>query len=80
MKYELDDVMTTEEAGMRWGKTADSIKQVCMGRVKNGFHAHEFKKSGKMWIVTRQGMERLYGPEKEVKFTTTFTTSAKNKL
>ena len=23
----------------------------------------EFRKSGKMWLVTRQGMERLYGKE-----------------
>ncbi|MDU6596802.1 MAG: helix-turn-helix domain-containing protein, partial [Veillonella sp.] len=22
-----------------------------------------FRKSGKMWLVTRQGMERLYGKE-----------------
>ena len=33
------------------------------GRVKNGFKEGEFKKSGKMWLVTRQGMERLYGKE-----------------
>lgn len=59
----LDDVMTTQEAAERWNVTADALKQNCRGRVKNGFKEGEFKKSGKMWLVTRQGMERLYGNE-----------------
>ena len=63
MKYELDDIMTTQEAAERWKVTADSLKQNFRGRVKNGFKEGEFKKSGKMWLVTRQGMERLYGKE-----------------
>lgn len=63
LKFELDDIMTTQEAAERWNVTADSLKQNCSGRVKNGFKEGEFKKSGKMWLVTRQGMERLYGKE-----------------
>ena len=63
LKFELDDIMTTQEAAERWGVTADSLKQNCIGRVKNGFKDGEFKKSGKNWLVTRQGMERLYGKE-----------------
>ena len=63
LKFELDDVMTTQEAAERWNVTADSLKQNCRGRVKNGFLEGEFRKSGKMWLVTRQGMERLYGKE-----------------
>lgn len=63
LKFELDDIMTTQEAAERWNVTADSLKQNCRGRVKNGFKEGEFKKSGKMWLVTRQGMERLYGKE-----------------
>ena len=55
--------MTTQEAAERWNVTADSLKQNCRGRVKNGFLEGEFRKSGKMWLVTRQGMERLYGEE-----------------
>lgn len=57
----LDDVMTTQEAAERWNVTADALKQNCRGRVKKGFLEGEFRKSGKMWLVTRQGMERLYG-------------------
>lgn len=63
MKFELDDIMTTQEAAERWNVTADALKQNCRGRVKKGFKEGEFKKSGKMWLVTRQGMERLYGKE-----------------
>ena len=62
----LDDVMTTQEASERWGIPADSIKQICLGRSKTKrFTELEHKKSGKSWLVTRQGMERLYGKEKE---------------
>lgn len=43
----LDDVMTTQEAAERWNVTADSLKQNCRGRVKNGFLEGEFRKSGK---------------------------------
>lgn len=63
MKFELDDIMTTQEAAERWNVTADALKQNCRGRVKNGFKEGEFRKSGKNWLVTRQGMERLYGEE-----------------
>lgn len=62
----LEDVMTTQEAGQLWGIPADRIKQVCLGRFK-GFTNQECRKSGKMWLVTRQGMERLYGKEKTMK-------------
>ena len=57
----LEDVMTTQEAGELWGIPADRIKQVCWGRFKGGFTNRECRKSGKMWLVTRQGMERIYG-------------------
>ena len=37
LKFELDDIMTTQEAAERWNVTADALKQNCRGRVKNGF-------------------------------------------
>ena len=43
---------------------ADSIKQCCLKRYANKqFTDDEARKSGKMWLVTRQGMVRLYGEE-----------------
>ena len=60
----LDDVMTTQEAGERWNVPADSIKQCCLKRYANKqFTEDEARKSGKNWLVTRQGMEKLYGKE-----------------
>ena len=64
----LDDVMTTQEAGERWNVPADSIKQCCLKRyAKKQFTDDEARKSGKNWLVTRQGMERLYGKEQIMK-------------
>jgi hypothetical protein len=60
----LEDVMTTQEAGERWNVPADSIKQCCLKRYANKqFTDDEARKSGKNWLVTRHGMERLYGEE-----------------
>ena len=60
MKFE--DVMTTEEASYIYHRTAHTIKQACLsGRLTE----NECRKSGTMWLVTRHGMERLYGKEKK---------------
>ncbi len=60
----LDDVMTTQEAGERWKVPADSIKQCCLKRYAiKQFTDDEARKSGRNWLVTRQGMKRLYGEE-----------------
>ena len=57
LKFGLDDIMTTQEAAELWNVTANSLKQKCRGRVKYGFLEGEFRKSRKIWLVTRQGME-----------------------
>ena len=65
MKYEFEDVMTTAEAAERWGVSQTSVKHLCTGvqgrppRITN----EECRKSGRTWLVTRAGMERLYGKE-----------------
>lgn len=54
----ITDVMTTQEASGLYGRTAHTIKQACeSGRLT----PDECRKSGKMWLVTKAGMERLYG-------------------
>ena len=62
----LDDIMTTAEAAERWGIAQTSVKQLCTGAQGRPprLTAEECKKSGRTWIVTRAGMERLYGQEK----------------
>ena len=59
----LDEVMTAAEAGERWGIPARTIQQACTG-YKGGvprFTEKEARKAGRIWLVTRAGMERLYG-------------------
>ena len=63
----INDVMTTTEAAQRWNVTTQTVKLACSGQ--KGYpprlKENECNKSGGTWLVTRQGMERLYGPEKE---------------
>mgnify|MGYP005902356339 CR=1 FL=1 len=63
----IDNVMTTAEAAKRWGVSAITVKQACSGQkgLPPRFKKGEFRKSGTIWLVTRKGMERLYGPEKK---------------
>lgn len=60
MKINFEDVMTTQEASERYHRTAHTIKQACdSGRLTR----EECRKSGGVWLITREGMERLYGKE-----------------
>lgn len=63
----IDDVMTTTEAAERWGVAIVTIKKACVGQkgLPPRFKEGEFRKSGHAWLVTKAGMERLYGREKE---------------
>ena len=62
----INDIMTTQEAAERWGLTPGSVKHLCtgIGKVKPRLlEGKECRKSGGVWIITREGMERLYGKE-----------------
>lgn len=57
----FDDVMTLAEASERFGRAASTLKQACLsGRLVED---EECRKSGGVLLVTKQGMERLYGKE-----------------
>lgn len=57
----FDDVMTIAEASERFGRAASTLKQACLsGRLVEG---EEYRKSGGVLLVTKQGLERLYGKE-----------------
>ena len=57
----FDDVMTIAEASERFGRAASTLKQACLsGRLVEG---EECRKSGGVLLVTKQGLERLYGKE-----------------
>ena len=61
----LKDIMTAKEAAERWGKAEITIRQACSGYKKSPprFNEDEFRKSGATWLITRQGMERVFGEE-----------------
>lgn len=63
----IDEVMTTSEAAERWGLSIETIKNSCQGQkgLPPRFIEGEFRKSGRLWLVTRTGMERLYGEERK---------------
>lgn len=55
----LDEVMTTSEACLKWGLSESTIRQ----SIRNNrlIEDVEYRKSGKVWIITKKAMERLYG-------------------
>lgn len=60
-------VMTASEAAEKWHMPARTVCQSCTG-YKGGparFLPNEARKAGHVWLVTRAGMERLYGPMPE---------------
>lgn len=63
MKFE--DVMTSAEAAERWKLSPVTVKQACAGQRNTPprFTPAECRKAKGTWLVTRQGMERLYGEE-----------------
>mgnify|MGYP005856325113 FL=1 len=65
----LDEVMTISEASERYGVPVTTIKSACAGQKGNppAFTEYECRKSGKTWLVTKAGMDRLYGGRKDGK-------------
>jgi hypothetical protein len=56
----LKQVMTFPEACKRWNLGESTLRKAARcGR----FTEDEIRKSEKTWLVTRAGMERLYGKE-----------------
>lgn len=56
MKAPLFEVLTSREAADLWGLSENTVTQWCN---RGRFESHEARKSGKVWLVTREGMERL---------------------
>lgn len=59
----IEEVMTTAEAAALWNIPVVTVKQACSGQrgYPSRFTAEECRKSGHIWLVTRAGMERVYG-------------------
>ena len=57
----LDEVMTAAEAAEIWGKSPGTGYKGNAPR----FLPTEARKAGRIWLVTREGMNRLYGEPKK---------------
>ncbi|MDD6381757.1 MAG: helix-turn-helix domain-containing protein [Selenomonadaceae bacterium] len=59
----LDEVMTVSEAARRWDKDVRTIRQACTYYKGNPprFASDEVRQSGRTWLITLEGMERVYG-------------------
>lgn len=54
----IHDVLTAPEAAKLWCLDESTVKKACQaGR----FSTKEARKTGKVWLITVSGMERLYG-------------------
>ena len=61
----LYEVMTSAEAAERWGRPDRTIRQACTGQkgYPPRFKEGEFRQSGKVWLITVEGMTRVFGAE-----------------
>lgn len=53
-------IITASEAAQLWGLDSSTVKKACQ---QGKFSDHEARKSGGTWLVTVEGMERVYGPK-----------------
>lgn len=58
----INEVMTFTEASQVWGLSDGTLRHATERKV---FKEGEIRKSGKVWLVTREAMERVYGEIKE---------------
>ena len=63
----LQRVMSVAEAAKRWGKAVITVRRACTGYKKAParFQANEARQSGSTWLITIDGMTRVFGEEPE---------------
>lgn len=64
----IDEVYSIGEASEMWGVNRSTLKFACTGQKGNPprFFKDECRKSGSVWLISYEGMKRLYGePIKE---------------
>ena len=61
----INEVMTATEAAERWGIAKVTVRQACSGYKKAPprFTAEETRQSGSTWLITVEGMQRVFGKE-----------------
>lgn len=63
----LEKVVTISEAHKKWGLNPTTLKNACAGQkgYPPRFTNEECRKAGNNWLITVEGMKRLYGEPKE---------------
>lgn len=63
----LNQVVTVSEAHKKWGLDPATLKKACAGQkgYPPRFTTEECRKAGNNWLITVEGMKRLYGEPKE---------------
>lgn len=61
----INDIMTASEAAERWGLNVSTVRKDLIGQygLPGKFWASEARKSGNTWLVSKSGMNRVYGKE-----------------
>ena len=55
----LNDILTFAEAAEIWGIDSSTLRHLATkDKLKEGT---DYRKSGKVWLITKEAMERLYG-------------------
>lgn len=60
----LDQVLTSSEACALWNMNESTLRRAFTTADKR-FHTTDYRKSGKVWIVKKTAMVRVYGPMPE---------------
>ena len=62
MENVLDEVMTLNEAAKKWGKDDSTLRK----KIKSAqlIEGKDYRKSGDVWLIRKEAMERVYGNEK----------------
>ena len=56
---ELDYILTFAEASDLWGLDSSTLRKLVT--TKKLVDGVDYRKSGKVWLITRSAMERIYG-------------------
>ena len=55
----INEIMTFAEAAERWNISISTLRM--MARTNRAINGVDIRKSGKVWLITKECMERLYG-------------------
>lgn len=59
---DLKQVLTIKEAAAKWGLDTSTLRYAC---IKKKFSDTECRKAAGTWLITTDGMERVYGKKDE---------------